>query len=1112
MKEILKNKILYLDGAMGTEIQKYKLDYDGNNEWLSITHPDIIQDIHKKYLDAGSNIISTNTFGATQIGQSDYEKQDYIQQMNYASAQLARKAVDAFGSGFVAGSIGPTNKTASMSPRVNEPDYRAITFDELVENYTEQMTWLITGGVDLFLIETIFDTLNAKAALFAANKFDLPIIISATITDKSGRTLSGQTIEAFWNSVRHSRPLAVGINCALGAKDMKPYVERLSEIADCYISIYPNAGLPNPLSATGYDETPEHTAQLLSGFSGLVNIIGGCCGTTPAHIKEIVTQTNFGPRKVPQVKCTTKISGLEPLTIDNFMVIGERTNVAGSFKFKKLIKDRDFEAAVKIAQQQVDAGANIIDINFDDGLLDSEECMVKYLNLLAAEPSICKVPFMIDSSDWDVLEAGLKCVQGKCIVNSISLKDGVDAFLEKAIKIRSYGAAVVVMAFDEDGQAATYGDKIRICERSYKLLTEAGFPAEDIIFDCNVLTIGTGIEEHGSYAKDFIKAVKAVKRYCPGALTTGGISNVSFAFRGNNYVRNAMHSAFLFHAQKAGLDMAIVNAGVLPIYDDIDRDLLKIIEDLIFNLDHEATDKLIEQTGQSPTQSINIANVWREADASARISHALVHGISDYIIEDVKDLKGLSPLEIIEGPLMDGMSIVGDLFGEGKMFLPQVVKSARVMKKAVGYLEPLMDKLSTKGPGTIVLATVKGDVHDIGKNIVSIVLACNGYNIIDLGVMVSFDVIMEAAKDNDADLIGMSGLITPSLDEMVKNVKKMNAMGIEIPILIGGATTSKTHTAVKIAPHYNGTIVQVGDASKAVGVCNDLKKPGYRTIVKEKQMKLKHRFETRDKNIEPIEIARDKQKSFDAEFDVPFMGEQEYKIYTKDLVEYIDWTPFFSAWGLKGQYPQVLSKYKGEAQKVFDDAQNLLEEIIQKGKFKPFAKAGIWEAEQDNDDVIVEEEKLYFLRSQDGKSNCFSDWAGNTIGAFVVSIHGVEEFANEVEDDYKKILIRLLGDRFAEAYTELINKHTKGIIRPAPGYSGCPDHSEKKTLFKLLHPDFAKLTESCMVSPPSSVCGYYFFNPHSKYFSMGDLGDDQLDDYSARKGQDRVETYKWIGE
>lgn len=1213
LTQLLENQILFLDGAMGTMIQRYKLeekdfrndqtkdhpiDLKGNNDLLSITRPEIIKEIHLKYLEAGSNIIETNTFSGTRIAQADYELEDLVPEINLRSAQIAKEACLEFMQKnpdrkcYVAGALGPTNRTASLSPDVNRPEYRAVTFNELVDAYYEQAKYLKQGGVDIFLPETTFDTLNLKAAIFAIKKLEYelnekqPVILSVTITDNSGRTLSGQTVEAFWNSVRHAEPLCVGINCALGAQEMRPYIQNLSKVAETYVSCYPNAGLPNPLSETGYDETPEQTASFVKDFadSGFLNIVGGCCGTTPDHINAIYNELkDISPRPVPQKTMGTFLSGLEPLIIGkddsvSFYMVGERTNVTGSPKFARLVKENQFEEALSVARQQVENGANIIDINFDEGLIDSEACMVKFLNLIASEPDIARVPIMIDSSKWSVLEAGLQCIQGKGIVNSISLKEGEENFLKQARLIRSYGAAVVVMAFDENGQAAEMQHKVDICKRAYDLLVEkVDFPPEDIIFDPNILTVATGIDEHNNYAVNFIEAVRKIKEVCPGALTSGGVSNISFSFRGNNRVREAMHSAFLYHSIKAGLDMGIVNAGMLEVYEDIDKTLLEKVENVLLNTHPEATEELVEFAetlkGLKKKGSGENQNVWREQELEERIKHSLVHGIVEFIEEDTKQaLEKLQiPLKVIEGPLMEGMKVVGKLFGEGKMFLPQVVKSARVMKKAVAWLEPYMEKSDKEDnhQGVFVIATVKGDVHDIGKNIVAVVLACNGYKVIDLGVMVNNDVILKAIKEHKADILGLSGLITPSLDEMITNVKEMKRQGFDLPVLIGGATTSKAHTAIKIAPFYDNVVQHVSDASLVIEVCSNLlspeKRDQYISDIKTKQAATRERF-GREQTLKSLlsfeevqymrpDLTFDKQTVYQPEF----LGIKEFhNITLKELLPYFDWSPFFWAWEIKGQYPKILEnpKTKEQAHKLFEDAKERLDEIINAEAFKVKAIVGFWEAYRDGNTVKLNDkdgaplESFTFLRQQDqnviknNRALCLADFVApkeadvkDYLGAFAVSIQNVQELADKFEkqnDDYNAIMIKILGDRFAEALAEymhekvrklwgyaadeklsnhdLINEKYQGI-RPAPGYPACPDHTHKKKMWKLMQIEDrigSTLTESMAMEPASSVSGFYFSHREAQYFNVGMLGEDQIKYYSNETQTDEQEVRKWL--
>jgi 5-methyltetrahydrofolate--homocysteine methyltransferase len=1228
LRQLLKKRIVFLDGAMGTMIQRYKLeeadfrgdqfvnhpkDLKGNNDLLSLTRPDIIKEIHRQYLEAGADIIETNTFSGTQIGQSDYGLEHIVFELNRKSAEIAKQTCLEVMSEqpgrvcFVAGAIGPTNRTCSLSPNVNDPGYRATSFDQLADNYLEQIRGLAAGGADILLAETTFDTLNLKAAIFAIAKFHdthpvrLPVMLSVTITDASGRTLSGQTVEAFWNSIRHARPLSVGINCALGAKEMRPYIAELSNIADCYISCYPNAGLPNPLSDTGYDETPDDTSSLVEEFAeaGFINIIGGCCGTTPDHIAAIVEKlVDISPRKIPELPLATHLSGLEPLRIKSeagrpFLMVGERTNVTGSPAFKKLIVEGNFEQALVVARQQVENGANIIDINFDEGLLDSEACMTRFMNLIAAEPDICRVPIMIDSSKWSVIEAGLKCAQGKCIVNSISLKEGEAAFLQHAELAKRYGAAVVVMAFDEQGQAATQAEKVRICKRAYDLLVnQAGFDPQDIIFDPNILTVATGMDEHNNYAVDFIEAVREIKALCPGVLTSGGVSNISFSFRGNNTVREAMHSAFLYHAIRAGLDMGIVNAGMLAVYEGIDKDLLERVEDVLMNRRPDGTERLIEyaeqlkgsaQTGTGKGKD-KVDGAWRKDPLEARLAHALVKGIITHIDEDTEEarLKYGAPLDVIEGPLMDGMKVVGQLFGEGKMFLPQVVKSARVMKKAVAYLNPFMEEEKAKNKnarkqGVFVIATVKGDVHDIGKNIVGVVLACNGYAVIDLGVMVSCEKILETAKEKGADLIGMSGLITPSLDEMIHNAKEMQRLGLKVPLLIGGATTSRIHTAVKIAPHYDQPVVRVGDASLVVGVCNQLLNPNTREAYA-KELKLdneksrKRHQESLSHRAKLVSIAEAREKSFKTEWETmdiakpARLGIQRFEdIPLDEIAAYIDWSPFFWTWELKGIYPKILTseKWGQQATDLFNEARKMLKDVIDNKRFRARAVVGMWPANSRGDDVEVYTDAsrgdvlqtVHFLRQQKEKVRgkvegelsylCLADYIAphssgrmDYLGGFAVTTgYEVEEYSKtfvEKNDDYSAIMVKAIGDRLAEATAELIHKKMReqwgfGLgenlsnadliaekyrgVRPAPGYPACPDHTEKALLWQLLDAEAhtgVSLTENFAMNPPSSVSGFYMSHPQAKYFQVGNIGKDQVEDYARRKKMPLPVAEKWL--
>tara|TARA_B100001248_G_scaffold262738_1_gene262095 strand:+ start:10928 stop:14635 length:3708 start_codon:yes stop_codon:yes gene_type:complete len=1216
LEKLLAQRIVFLDGAMGTMVQQHKLeeadfraerfknhpkDLKGNNDLLCLTQPDIIREIHTQNLEAGADIIETNTFNATSISQADYALENIVPELNRAAARLAREAADAFmaqHSGktcFVAGALGPTNRTASLSPDVNNPAYRNVTFTELADAYFEQIEALVAGGVDILLPETTFDTLNLKAAIFAIERFfdqqptRLPVMLSITITDASGRTLSGQTVEACWNAIRHAKPISVGINCALGAAEMRPYIQDLSKHADCAVSCYPNAGLPNPLSETGYDETPEDTAAHLEVMAqeGLLNLAGGCCGTTPDHIRAIVeTLSKYPARKIPTLTPTLRLSGLEALTLPEeappFLLIGERTNVAGSPRFAKLIQADDFEGALAIARQQIENGANIIDINFDQALLDGEASMTRFLNLIASEPDITRVPIMIDSSKWTVIEAGLQCVQGKGIVNSISLKEGEEAFLQQAEIIMRYGAAIIVMAFDEEGQAASLEDKVRICKRAYQLLTEkAGMDPQDIIFDPNILTVATGMEEHNAYAVDFIHAITQIKKECPGARISGGVSNLSFSFRGNNVVREAMHASFLYHAIKAGMDMAIVNAGMITVYEEIDKALLDKVEAVIFNQNENATDVLLEfadtvkdQKGKTRAKE---DKAWRELPVEERLSHALVKGIVDFIEEDTEEARQQyeKPLEVIEGPLMGGMGVVGELFGAGKMFLPQVVKSARVMKKAVAYLTPFMEKEKADSPekkarGTIILATVKGDVHDIGKNIVGVVLGCNNYEVIDLGVMVSCDEILKQATEHKADIIGLSGLITPSLDEMIFNAQEMQRLEMNTPLLIGGATTSKAHTAIKIAPEYKGTVCHVEDASLVTGVCSKLLNP-------EEKGKFAQETETdHERRRQEFEKGKDaqgkiisftqakEQNSKLPEDSFPsnqpeFLGTRTLSnVALEEVVPFIDWSPFFWAWDLRGVFPKILEhpKHGPQAQELYRDLQKILEDVLKHQRFHLKAVFGFWPAKRNGEDVDLFEDlscknaltRLHFLRQQKEKAkqdasyfslaDFVSEKSVDFMGAFAATAgKEVTEFAQKSEakhDDYSAIMIKALGDRFAEGFTEYLHKQVRDLwgygkdenlspedvikekyrgIRPAPGYPACPDHTEKGILWDLLDAEKAteiSLTESFVMNPASSVSGYYFAHPQSHYFAVGKIGKDQVEDYAGRKGMSLKEAERWL--
>ena len=1168
IKNLLKNKILTIDGAMGTMVQSFKLseedfrkdqfkdhpvDLKGNNDILVLTQPQIISEIHKRYLEAGADIIETNTFNANSISQSDYQLEDQVYNINHEAAKIASKVAKSYKDKprFVAGAIGPTSRTASLSPDVNDPSYRNTSFDELVGVYSEQIQGLLEGGIDLFLVETVFDTLNCKAALFAINQIlkekniDMPIFISGTITDASGRTLSGQTVEAFWNSIKHIKPTGVGLNCALGAEQIRPWLNELSNIADTFVFVYPNAGLPNELGE--YDQEPKDMSATIEEFAedGLVNMVGGCCGTTPDHIEAISSAVkNKKPRKIPSVDTYTRLSGLEPFVIrpeSNFINIGERTNVTGSARFRKLIKEGDYETALSVARQQIQNGAQIIDINMDEGLLDSEKIMEKFLRLIASEPDIAKVPVMIDSSKWSVIEIGLKNLQGKGIVNSISLKEGEEIFLEQAQKIKDYGAATVIMAFDEQGQADSYDRKVEICSRAYKLLVEKiDFSPEDIIFDPNIFAIATGIEEHNSYAKSYIDAAKELKNRFPKVHISGGVSNLSFSFRGNDVLREAMHSAFLFHAVKSGMDMGIVNAGQLAVYDDIDPKLKDCIEDVIFDRKNDSTERLIEiaQEHKGKKKTIKADLSWRKASIEERLSYSLKEGIIDYIDEDTEEARKKydRPINIIEGPLMDGMNIVGDLFGSGKMFLPQVVKSARVMKKAVAYLVPYIDKekkemgLENVSNGRILLATVKGDVHDIGKNIVGVVLGCNGYDIIDLGVMVPSDKILSEAKGKGADMIGLSGLITPSLDEMVHVAKEMERMDFDIPLLIGGATTSKKHTAIKIEENYSGPTIHITDASRSVGAVSKLfnadEKNQFEQSVKEEFEQIRNTVNK--KNIKKLSINKARDRKFSIDWDKysflkpNLIGTKVFNTYPLDeLAEYIDWSPFFHAWELKGKYPSILNdeKYGKEANKIFSDGKNILNRIIKDNILEPKAVIGIYDAHAKDEVVFTEKMKFNFPRQlvDKGKDNpnfSLADFIGpknDYIGLFALTTgHGLEYLVEEFEkqnDDYNVIMAKVIADRLVEAFAErmhervrtefwgyaeneamqaddLIKEKFQGI-RPAPGYPSCPSHEEKDTIWDIL--DVEKhtgitLTETRAMYPAASICGWYFSHPKSRYF------------------------------
>lgn len=1230
IRELIKERILVLDGAMGTMIQEYHLgekdyrgerfaafhkDIKGNNDLLSITQPQVIESIHKAYLDAGSDIIETNTFNANAISQADYDMQDLAYEMNLESAKIARKSADEFTRmtpekpRFVAGALGPTNRTASISPDVNDPSFRNITFDQLVEAYHEQARGLVDGGVDILLVETSFDTLNAKAALFAIDLLfeesgkKLPVMVSGTITDASGRTLSGQTVEAFWISVNHMDLFSVGLNCALGAKEMRSHIETLSKIADCNISAYPNAGLPNEFGE--YDQEADEMKKYIADFasSGFVNIIGGCCGTTPDHIRAMAEAVKgIPPRQIPTIKKYTELSGLEPLVLRpgiNFVNIGERTNVTGSRAFARLIKSGDYAEALSVAQQQVDGGAQIIDVNMDEGLLDSEKEMATFLKMLATEPEIAKLPIMIDSSKFHVIEAGLKCIQGKCIVNSISMKEGEAEFIRQAKLVRRYGAAAVVMAFDEKGQADTIERKVEICERAYKILIEkAGFKPQDIIFDPNIFAIATGIEEHNEYAINFIEATRQIKARCPGVKISGGVSNISFSFRGNDVVREAMHSAFLYHAIQAGMDMGIVNAGLIEVYEDIPKDLLTLVEDVLFNRNENATEALTDYAervkGGGKTVQKDLS--WRSGSIEERLSYALVKGITEFIDEDTEEAlrKYPTPLQVIEGPLMDGMNIVGDLFGSGKMFLPQVVKSARVMKKSVALITPHIktptqafpkgegevDVLESKNggrdgfKGKVLMATVKGDVHDIGKNIVGVVLGCNNFEIIDLGVMVPADKILKTAIEENVDIIGLSGLITPSLDEMVHVAKEMERRGFRIPLLIGGATTSKTHTAVKIEPQYSQATVHVLDASRAVAVASALinedknARKEFIDGIKKEYVQVRELRGNRKSNKKYLTLkqARENKIQIDWKNYKPtqpsFTGIKVFENYSvEELARYIDWTPFFSTWQMRGSFPDILKDevIGKEAQKLYNDARSMLRRIIDEKWLTAQAVIGIFPANSVGDDIEIYENDdrktikavCRHLRQQRKKAPgqfnyCLADFTApkssglrDYVGAFAVTTGiGIEKWVKKFEsehDDYNAILLKALADRLAEAFAErmhervrkefwgyasdesldnesLIAEKYKGI-RPAPGYPACPEHTEKKTLFDLLQVEKntqIKLTESFAMHPAAAVSGWYFSHPESRYFGLGEIAKDQIEDYAERKNMNVEEVERWL--
>ncbi|MEJ1966026.1 MAG: methionine synthase [Gammaproteobacteria bacterium] len=1211
LKKLLEDRIVLLDGAMGTMIQREKLDEQafrgerfrdygrdikGNNDLLVLTRPELIGAIHREYLEAGADIIETNTFNSTAISQADYGMEALVAEMNYRAAQIARRTVDEFARksgrlGWVAGALGPTSRMCSLSPDVNDPAFRNVSFDELVVTYSEATRALLRGGVDLLLLETIFDTLNAKAAIYAVQGVfeelgvEVPIIISGTITDASGRTLSGQTTEAFWNSIRHAKPLAVGLNCALGGRQLRPYVAELSRIADTYVCAYPNAGLPNAFGE--YDEEPQETAEILREFaaSGLLNIVGGCCGTTPEHIRLIRDSIKTVERRpVPVLPAKCRLSGLEPLNIGDdtlFVNVGERTNVTGSAKFRKLIEAGDYAAALDIARQQVTSGAQMVDVNMDEGMLDSEAAMARFLHLIASEPDIARVPVMIDSSKWTVIEAGLKCVQGKAVVNSISMKEGEEAFIDHAKKVLRYGAAVVVMAFDEKGQGDTLERKIGICERAYRVLTEkVGFAAEDVIFDPNIFAIATGMEEHNGYGKAFIDATKLIKERLPHSLVSGGVSNVSFSFRGNDPVREAIHAVFLYHAINNGMDMGIVNAGQLAIYAEIEPGLREACEDVVLNRRADATERLVEiaarfkgEAGKQRQADLE----WRNLPVNKRLEHALIKGIDDYIVADTEEarLAAARPLHVIEGPLMDGMNVVGDLFGSGKMFLPQVVKSARVMKRAVAHLVPFIEKEKDgvqRSNGRVVIATVKGDVHDIGKNIVGVVLQCNNFEVIDLGVMVPCEKILETAKREEATFIGLSGLITPSLDEMVNVAREMERQGFKLPLLIGGATTSPAHTSVKIAPHYTSPVVYVKDASRSVGVCQSLITPEGRDayIAKVNEDHVRRREAHAGKKVKSPELsigqARANRRRIDWTNPAPLSPRvprvHRYDNYPlEELLGYIDWMPFFNAWEFAGKFPDILTDaVVGEAaSNLYADARKMLKQLIAERWLSVRAVVGMFPANAVGDDVEVYTDasrhkvatKLCFLRQQKGKApgqphECLADYIApkssgvpDYIGAFAVTAGvGIEKHIERFEaahDDYSSIMLKALADRLAEASAEhfhervrreiwgyasretltndqLINEAYQGI-RPAPGYPACPDHTEKAKLWEMLDAEKKagiRLTESFAMYPTAAVSGWYFSHPEARYFNVGKIDRDQVEDYAQRKGMTVEEMERWL--
>lgn len=1209
LKKSLNQRILILDGAMGTMIQRYALnekeyrgerfadwpvDLKGNNDLLSITQPDIIREIHHAYLEAGADIIETNSFNSTVISMADYQMESLSDEINEAAAKLARECADEWTRKtpekprYVAGILGPTNRTASISPDVNDPAYRNVSYDALVEAYRSSVRALVRGGADIIMIETIFDTLNAKAAIYAVEtEFEalgikLPVMLSGTITDASGRTLTGQTTEAFYNSMRHIRPISFGLNCALGPAELRQYVAELSRIADCYVSTHPNAGLPNAFG--GYDLDAANMAGYISEWaqSGLLNIVGGCCGTTPDHIRAIAQAVaDIPPRVIPDRPVACRLAGLEPLTIDEnslFVNVGERTNITGSARFKRLIKEGNYQEALDIARNQVENGAQIIDINMDEGMLDSQAAMVRFLNMISGEPDIARVPIMIDSSKWEVIEAGLKCIQGKGIVNSISLKEGEAAFIDHAKKVLRYGAAVIVMAFDETGQADTRQRKTEICQRAYRILTErVGFPPEDIIFDPNIFAVATGIPEHNNYAVDFIEACKDIKATLPHALISGGVSNVSFSFRGNDPVREAIHAVFLYYAIRNGMDMGIVNAGQLAIYDDLPAALRDAVEDVILNRREDGTDRLLalaeEYRGSKGENDQPQLAEWRGWDVEKRLEYALVKGVTEFIVEDTEAarLRADSPIEVIEGPLMNGMNVVGDLFSEGKMFLPQVVKSARVMKQAVAYLEPYIQAAKTSGSsaGKVLLATVKGDVHDIGKNIVGVVLQCNNYEIIDLGVMVPCETILCTAIEEKVDIIGLSGLITPSLDEMVHVAKEMERQGFSLPLLIGGATTSKAHTAVKIEPNYSGPVTYVQNASRTVGVVaallSDKQRDEFVARTRKEYEVVRDQYARRQPRSAPVTLAQARANAFAADWDnytpprPAFTGVKTVTAPISVLRRYIDWTPFFMTWSLAGKYPRILEDdvVGEEARRLFKEANAMLDELDRTGALTPRGVAGIFPANRIGDDIAVyrdesrEEVLLYscHLRQQTQKKDdfpnaCLADFVAppgipDYLGAFAVT-GGLEEDTlaaqfDAAHDDYNKIMVKALADRLAEGFAEYLHEQVRKTIwgyspdenldndslirenyqgiRPAPGYPACPEHTEKSKIWELLDVERhtgMRLTESYAMWPGASVSGWYFSHPQSRYFAVAQIQRDQIEDYAARKGMPVKELERWL--